>query len=352
MENDNRKLYPLRFIDEGEDKAWGRVVYHIADLGYKDSMTSEGWLGGSTINDLMETYMERVVGDDAFDVYGMQFPLMLRVLDVRGNMPLQVSVPDEVAFERYDSLGKATLWYVAEASENALVYLGFSKDMDGGELYARCADGTLEETLNAVHPHVGDSFLIRPGTVFAAGQGLKLIEISESSELAFNIYNWGKELPEGEELMLEEALDVINYRKSDPEPLTGAGELAAVPEFKVTGLALKAAIHIFSDQPGSFALYHCVGGEVMVRVPEEPGSSRMTDYQVKPGHTLLVPSEVDDFYLYPLMEGTFLLEALWEKTERLDAYTGEKETAGTEVYDGGEDDEPDPHEMTWTPWKE
>lgn len=346
MENESKRLYPLRFLDESEDRQWGKETWHVADTGARDSMTSEGWLGGSTLTDLMETYLERVVGDDVFESYGLQFPLMVKTLDVKGSLPLKVNVSDQVAFDRYDSLGKTALWYVQDAGSDALLYLGFSKDMDGGELYSRCQDGSLEEVLNAVHPHPGDVFLIRPGMVYSAGQGLRIVEIGESSELALNIYNWGKDLPEGESLLLEEAMDMIDYGRSDSCPLESVGDIVSIPEFKVTGLPLKAPLHIFSDQPGSFAIYFCAKGEAMVRVPSESDASKRDDYKLLQGRTILVPSEVDDFYLYPLAEGTVLLEAMMERTEVPDDYTGEKESESAQVYDGGED-EPDPHEMTW-----
>ena len=70
MEDNNRKLYPLRFVDEGADVPWGHVSYQIADLGFKDSMIDNGWFGGNTLSELMGTYLERVVGDDVFEFYG------------------------------------------------------------------------------------------------------------------------------------------------------------------------------------------------------------------------------------------------------------------------------------------
>ena len=82
METDNRKLYPLRFVDEGADVPWGHVSYQVADLGFKDSMVDNGWFGGNTLSELMGTYLERVVGDDVFEFYGLQFPVMVKVMDV------------------------------------------------------------------------------------------------------------------------------------------------------------------------------------------------------------------------------------------------------------------------------
>lgn len=106
MEDNNRKLYPLRFVDEGADVPWGHVSYQIADLGFKDSMIDNGWFGGNTLSELMGTYLERVVGDDVFEFYGLQFPVMVKVMDVTAWQPLQMNAADDIAAERYDSFGK------------------------------------------------------------------------------------------------------------------------------------------------------------------------------------------------------------------------------------------------------
>lgn len=336
MSEESRKLYPLRFIEEGIEKKWGRVSYKVADLGIKESMIQEGWLGGSTLPEAIETYLERLVGDDVFEVYGLQFPLMVKTLDVRGRQPLMVNAPDDAAFERYDSLGKTALWYVLEADRDALIYLGFSKDMDAGELYSRCASGTIEEVLNAVHPHAGDAFLIKPGTVFSAGQGLKIVEISECSELTFSIHDWGDGLSEGEELLLEEALDLIEYSSAEPVPVRGS-VLAEIPQFKVTELKLSAPLQISSEQPGSFTLYTCAKGGASIQVPQEEENGSLREYPLKAGQSLLVPAEVDTFFLVPTSDGTVLLESLVEHQDVQD------EEVPVET-----DDEEDPHVKTWS----
>ena len=343
MEDDSRRLYPLRFVTEGDDRPWGHQSYHLADLGFRESMVKEGWLGGSTLSEVMETYLERIVGDDVFEFYGTQFPLMVKTLDIKGRLPLMVNVPDDVAFERYDSLGKAALWYVRDAGPDSVIYLGFSRDIDAGELYRRISDGTLEDVLNAVHPHAGDAFLLSPGLVFSAGHGLKLVEISESSELSFNLFNWGEPFPEGEDSLLEEALDIIDYSGKEVHPIT-SGTLAGIPEFHVTRIDLSAALHISSEQPGSFTVYFCPAGEASVQVREESGS--LKEHIISEGQCLLLPSELTDFFLVPLKPGTVLLEALVEHRVVLDEYTGEEAKASDSFE--ADDSVPDPHVKTWS----
>ncbi len=345
MDENNRKLYPLRFVEEGADVPWGHVCYQIADLGFKDSMIDNGWFGGNTLSELMGTYLERVVGDDVFEFYGLQFPVMVKVMDVTGWQPLRMNAADDVAAERYDSFGKTALWYVQDAAPGSELLLGFNRDVDPAEFYTRCHDGTVREVLNTVTPHKGEAYMIKPGTVFAAGPGLRIVEIAESSELAFNLHDWGVALPGSEEVLLEEAFDLIDFRKHVPAPVAGGDKLAVCPEFVVTRLDLKDGLHIFSEQPGSFAVYYCASGEASVQVPVEDGkgSGSRESYSLKAGHSILVPSELNDFLLIPSARGTVLLEVLVEKRLVKDSYTNQEVEPGS--FAGGE--VPDPHIREW-----
>ena len=359
MEDINKKLYPLEFLEDSVETPWGHVSYQIADLGFVDSMISGGWFGGNTLSELMGTYLERVVGDDAFEYYGLQFPLLVKVMKTTGWQPLQVNVSDEVAEARYDSFGKKALWYIRKADTDASLYLGLNRDVDAAGFYSRFQDGSVKEILNEVHPSVGDVFLIEPGTVFAAGPGLEILEIGECSELTLNL-----------ETELEEAFDLIDFRKYmsggiDPsfnvrsaDPTTdfvggppsyvaegGHGcrgvnapgvTIAVCDEFKVTKLRLDGPIHIFSEQPGSFAIYHCISGEAIIQAPNE--SSGFDSFDLKVGKSMLLPSEVNDFMLFPAREDTVVLEALVERRSVRDSYTDDSPA---------EDDTPDPHVRNW-----
>ena len=338
MEEDNRKLYPMKFIGLRDETSWGSVDYLVADLGFKDSMVDNGWFGGNTLSELMGTYLERVTGDDAFEYYGLQFPILVKVIETKDWQPLQVNVADQEAAERYDSFGKTVLWYILEAEKGSGIRLGFRKDVEPAEFYRRCQEGKVEDILECVHPSVGDSILIKPGTVFAAGPGLRILEISECSELSFNLHGWGKET---EGMMLEEAFDLIDYSPAG-KPAAGPNAsgtveeggrkvLSTVPEFTVTRIDLADGLHIFSEHPGSFAIYFCERGEAIIQTPSDDGGQ--SRYSLKAGQCILVPSEVNDFFIFPAAQGTRLLEVLTEKRVVRDPYVP--------------DEAPDPHIKVW-----
>lgn len=321
MQDSEKKLYPLHFLPRTGETPWGSVTYTLADLGYIDPEVAGGWLAGNTFSELMETYLERVSGDEAFEAFGTQFPVLVKVLDVRERQPLCLTAGDEVAAQRYDAFGKTFLWHVLEASEDAELFIGFNRDMDASAFYTRCRSGQVEPVLNRLRPRKGDTFLVRPGTVFAAGAGLKLLEISESSELMFHLHGWGKT----EEDDLEEAFDLIDFRKSEPAPVAetpvdkggAAFGLASCEAFTAVRLPLAQPLHISAQAPGSFAVYHCLQGSAAVRLSERPDAER---FPIPSGTTLLVPAEVFDFFLVPEAPGTQVLEILGGTPVTKDSY--------------------------------
>ena len=167
---EEKKLYPMKIVPREVELPWGVFTHIVADLGYEESKIGSGYLAGDNLDDVMETYFERVVGDDNYNFYGRQFPLSVASLDVKnGFSPLTVCPADELASERYDALGKKKLWYVAEARPDATVCIGFKQELDAAKLYEACADGSVMELLHQEPAHKGDFFVIEPGTVHGAG---------------------------------------------------------------------------------------------------------------------------------------------------------------------------------------
>lgn len=332
---EEKKLYPLKALPlVSED---GKTAVQFADLGFIDTEFRNGWLAADTISEVMEMYMDRVVGEEVFSYYGRQFPLMVKIQDVDCRTPLTVHPDDVVALERYDVLGKTKLWYVAEAGKGACLYLGFKEDTPAADFYMACRHGEAENLLHRIPVSKGDNFVIMPGTVCCAEGPLKLIEIAQCSPLDFTLHTWGR-LPEGdaydEELNLDAAFDFINYGKdghAPSEPSKGTlNVLADSPEFKITEMKLNEGLHIGNDRSDCFALYTCVAGSACIR-----GTEDFSDVNFSAGETVLVPAELQEFDLLPREEGTLLLEALCGPIEKSDMYIDPS------VEESLGDDEPD-----------
>ncbi|MBR1576376.1 MAG: class I mannose-6-phosphate isomerase [Bacteroidales bacterium] len=327
---EEKKLYPFKLVpvEDMSDEIW-----HLADLGFPDSMVRNGWLASNTLSEIMEMYMDRVVGEGVFAAYGRQFPVLMKSLKGTRRTPLLVHPDDEIAAQRFDFLGKAKLWYVVSARPGSKLFLGFRRDVSSEEFYRACQDGSVEDLLHVVEPKAGDSFFIAPGTVHAAGEGVSIAEVAESSPLDFRLYDWGRKAGEVDpfdaELTLEAAFDFIDYRAWQPQAPRPEGSQGTVrltdnPEFIATRIRLTEPLHIFCEQFGSFVAYLCLAGEASVQVPAgmPGGEASMDNYGIGAGEALLVPAEVPDFYLVPRAEGTLLLEAVVERHEVPEDFPG------------------------------
>ena len=387
----NKKLYPFKFIPVPSRRPWGGSAlvtelgkhfvevdedgnetvlgpdvligesWELADMGVEDSVVENGWLAGNTISEIMETYLERVVGENVYNYYGRQFPLLIKFLDINDKLSVQVHPDDEVAAERYDSLGKAEIWYVMDAKPGAKMYCGFNRDITAQEFYDRCQNGTVEEVLNVICPKKGDVIYITPGTVHAADGGILIAEIQESSDMTFRLYDWGREFnpATARKMHLDEAIDVINYKAFDPSiyrkgPLWGEEsqeedhviqELVECPQFNVSKIRLADPLHIYTEKFESFIVYICLEGAASIQVPstKENGEACMENYEFKKGETILIPADMPDFFLVPRDRDTVLLEAVTRPEEVLDAYIDPDTEAFLEGedYEGLEDDSED-----------
>lgn len=311
---EEKKLYPFRFCTLMDEYVWGSDEFKLADLGYRDSLIRDGWLAGNALSEVMDTYMDRVVGDNVYKYWGRQFPVQMKHIRVRGKMPLRVHPDAGTALQRYDFLGREKLWYVLRAGKDARIGAGFRRDTDASELFGACADGTADSLMHIETPVSGQFFHIRPGTPHFASGDIELLEISESSPLDFCMCLWGQELNPEEfdpSLDLTAALDFIDYRahRQPAVPHSHEGDavrkLLDIPEFTVTELHLTDPMHIYSEKFESFILYACVRGAASVQL-EVLGQS--VSFPMDAGQAMLVPAECPDFLLVPEGRDTLLLE--------------------------------------------
>jgi mannose-6-phosphate isomerase len=325
--------------------------WELADMGFEDSVIANGWLAGNTIGELMDTYLERVVGENVYNNYGRQFPLLIKFLDINDKLSVQVHPDDVVAAERYDSLGKTEIWYVMDAQPGAKIYCGFTREITAQEFYDRCRNCTIDQVLNVIEPKKGDVLFITPGTVHAADGGLLIAEIQESSDMTFRLYDWGREFDPAtaRKMHIEEAIDVIDYRPFDFSNYKHAHDheheviesLVECPQFNVSKINLTDPLHIYTEKFNSFIVYVCLEGAASIQVPstKENGEACMENYEFAKGETILVPADMPDFFLVPRDRSTKLLEAVTRPAEEIDEYIDPETEAflENEDYEGLED---------------
>lgn len=148
-----------------------------------------------------------------------RFPLLIKFIDSRQSLSIQVHPGDDYALQQEDEYGKNELWYIVDCEPDSYLYCGFSQDVTEEEVRRRVEEGTLTDVLNKIPVKKGESFFIETGTVHAIGPGVLICEIQQSSNVTYRLYDYQRRDKYGElrELHVDKAMDVVNFRKKDIE---------------------------------------------------------------------------------------------------------------------------------------
>ncbi|MEM7187659.1 MAG: type I phosphomannose isomerase catalytic subunit [Bacteroidota bacterium] len=317
------QLYPLLFKPQLQPKIWGGERL-AADYGKRSSgkigeswevsgveghvsLVTNGALEGRPLNHLIASYGPELLGKTVFDTFGKTFPLLIKFIDAKEDLSVQLHPDDKIAKERHNSFGKTEMWYILDAEENARLILGFNVPMDKEQYQEHLAAGTLTEALREVPVVPGDAFYIKPGTVHAIGAGTVLAEIQQTSDITYRIYDWDRPDVDGtmRALHTELALDVIDFSSSSEAELAytaiadGAAGICTSPYFETKLLQLSKPMTRSVRDIDSFVIYMCTEGAVVVTAM---GHSE----KIKKGTTLLVPACAETVELDT--EGATLLE--------------------------------------------
>jgi mannose-6-phosphate isomerase len=152
------------------------------------------------------------------------FPILIKLIDAKDNLSIQVHPGDEYALKNEGQYGKNEMWYVIEANPDSFIYYGFNRDISPEEFKERIKNNSFLETLNKVKVKNGDTFFIESGTIHAIGGGILLAEVQQNSNLTYRVYDYNRLGNDGKprELHVDKAAEVINFNKK------------LVPEFNIS----------------------------------------------------------------------------------------------------------------------
>ena len=188
------------------------------------------------------------------------FPLLIKLIDARDNLSIQVHPSDEYALKHENSFGKSEMWHIIDVEPNSGLYVGLKRDYNQDEIERRLKDNTIEECLNFFKVKPGDTFLINPGTIHAIGKGVRLIEIQQNSDLTYRLYDYQRKDKNGNyrELHIDKALKVIDYHKYNGQQIEG-DVLADNQYFKVVRKEIKGQMTLSANE-GSFLSFTFIKG--------------------------------------------------------------------------------------------
>jgi mannose-6-phosphate isomerase len=273
----------------------------------KQTVVSNGFLEGNEINELIEIYMDDLVGEKVYENTGETFPLLVKFIDSRDWLSVQVHPDDELAQKRGMPNGKTEMWYVIDAEENAQLIAGFNRKITQKQYLEHLHNKTLPEILNYEKVRKDDAIFMPAGRIHSLGPGVLLAEIQQTSDATYRIYDWDRKDEKGNmrELHTEEALAAIDFNlypdyKINYRPGTGETvELTDCPFFKVNVLELAQPLRKNYEEIDSFVVYVCLEGAMRIKCGESPTT-------VVKGEVVLIPAMFDVVEIYPDVKVKFL----------------------------------------------
>jgi len=275
--------------DEAIGESW-----ELSAMENHESVVANGDDHGLTLSQLVARYGADLVGEDVYRRYGMQFPLLIKLIDARRDLSLQVHPGDEMA-RRHGCAGKTEMWYILDAGEGSVIRTGFSRAITAEEFDRRLTDGSILDVVNASPSHEGDVFYIPAGQIHTIGAGNLLVEIQQSSDVTYRVWDYNRRDADGNlrQLHIDEAREALDFAPRNgyvdalPEASHGVTPLLRCPEFEVCRLDVDAGLTLALPQPHSFVALVCTRGETTLQV------ERMPAVTLKQGETALVPATAD-----------------------------------------------------------
>lgn len=193
-------------------------VWIVSDRGDQSSKIAGGPFDGRTLQGLMLSEREALVGDSILGD-GESFPLLLKLLDAQANLSVQVH-PDDRAAAKFGGSSKDECWYILDAEPRAEIFLGLAPGVDATGFAEGAATPDVVDLLQRFPVSAGDGVHVPSGTVHSIGAGIAIVEVQTNSDTTYRVYDWGRFGTDGEprETHLEEAFRSIDYKEKVVAP--------------------------------------------------------------------------------------------------------------------------------------
>lgn len=315
-------LYPLRFEPIYKEKVWGgrsfeklgRTLpgdrstgigesWEIADLATTSvsggggnaeySVVADGPLKGQSIRALMQQYGDALLGEGVRPAEDGGFPLLIKFLDAKENLSVQVHPSPEYAAAHEDAYLKSEAWYIIDHEPGAVIYKGLKPGVTPEMLRAALEANTDDEVvplLNTVPAKKGDCHYLPSGTLHALGAGVLVAEVQTPSDTTYRVYDWGRA---DRELHIEQAMACIDFSTISHDPAQESTEFmmlmtiskANCDYFKIEEQQSSSNVQIPVSQK-SFEIYIVLDGQTSVFWPEKDR------IELEPGQAVLMPASL------------------------------------------------------------
>lgn len=305
-------LYPLKFSPIYCYRIWGgEKLKTVLNKKYEEDSIGESWeisnvdkfetpvleggLKGYTLKKLINEFKGDLVGNQVYENFGEDFPLLIKFIDAKTPLSIQVHPSNEIAKERHNSFGKNEMWYVMEAEENSELIVGFEEEIDKNNFQKRLEDNTILDVMHHEKVKSGDVFYIPTGRIHAIGSGVLLAEIQQTSDITYRIYDYDRvdsTTGEKRDLHNDLAIDVMDfevheeYKSSYETKSNVSNELVHSPYFKSNYINIKGSMGFDYSEIDSFVIWICVEGSVEIVCND-------IVYNLEFGETILFPASIE-----------------------------------------------------------
>ena len=166
--------------------------WEISGVKGNESVVAEGPDAGMKLPELIARDKGALVGQSNYERFGKEFPLLIKFIDARQDLSIQVHPNDKLAWERHQSKGKTEMWYVVDADPGSRLRSGFAKQVTPDEYEQSIADNTITDLLKEYDIHAGDVFFLPAGRIHSIGAGAFIAEIQQTSNITYRIYDFNR----------------------------------------------------------------------------------------------------------------------------------------------------------------
>lgn len=284
------KIIPFKHLQSTQQQVG--ESWEISGVEDNETIVSDGEYSGKKLNELVTLLGEKLVGRDNYKRFGNEFPLLIKFIDARQDLSIQVHPTDEIAHRQGKERGKTEMWYIMDSDSDAKLYSGLKLRITPEEYKQMVENDTICDALAQYSVQEGDVFFLPAGRIHAIGTGCFLAEIQQTSDVTYRIYDFKRKDKDGNyrQLHTQEASECINYEVEDTyrttyQPRKNEGvSLVECPYFSTAVYDLDEPMTLDYSELDSFVILIGMKGE-----------SRITDNEghtttLNEGETVLIPA--------------------------------------------------------------
>ena len=284
--------------DEPIGESW-----EVSAVPSSTSIIANGPWAGKLLTEVIDEAPEDILGKAVNKKYGGKLPLLVKFIDAKRDLSIQVHPNDEMAQREHGKMGKSEMWYVIRADEGSYLYAGFNKEITPEEYQQRVSDGTIVDVLAKHYVSPGDVFYLPAGRVHAICGGIMLAEVQQSSDVTYRIFDYNRPGLDGKPRELHtklaaQALDYHvekNYRTEYADTGNRAVQIIDTPYFDVRVMEVSKSFHRDLRKYDSFVISMCIEGDCKIVI-----RSTGDEIVLHEGNSTLIPAAIADFDIIPL----------------------------------------------------